>query len=127
MWRSKSISHAVMSPFDPFPRVIVSRGHLWDHMGVPVRSTVVSSAKATNRSSILLLPEEALYLLERGSLQIWFRPNVDIEEAEGKLVETEWDDEAYGVRNAVEMSVQEGYAKFIGMEGLTWEKYQVGT
>jgi tRNA-splicing endonuclease subunit Sen54 len=72
--------------------------------------------KAKAVPTIQLLPEEALFLLERGSLQIWMRPG------EGAA---EWDDEIWGVPGAVEMSVADAFAAFLGKDGLTWERYQV--
>jgi tRNA-splicing endonuclease subunit Sen54 len=72
-----------------------------------------------------LLPEEALYLLERGSLQIWYGPSAQtVNEVEAGV--GEWCDEEYGVKAAMEMSVLEGFATFIGQDNLTWERYQVG-
>jgi tRNA-splicing endonuclease subunit Sen54 len=61
-----------------------------------------------------LLPEEALYLLERGAMFCWKNAdltnpgNVDLEEMEG-----------------APMSVQQAFAEMIGKEDLTLEGYQV--
>jgi tRNA-splicing endonuclease subunit Sen54 len=63
-----------------------------------------ASIKRGGKTRTELLPEEALYLLERGSLQIW--------------------DEEWGVSGAVEMSVMEGFSLLLGQDGLTWERYQ---
>jgi tRNA-splicing endonuclease subunit Sen54 len=76
-----------------------------------------------------LMPEEALYLLERGSLQIWVRSNVYGEVGDAKQdqdISDDFDDERQGFEDATEMSVMEGYGRFIGMDGLSLERYQVG-
>jgi hypothetical protein len=91
--------------------MLVTRGHLLDTMGITVR-TPSNDPKGKAKATIQLLPEEALFLLERGSLQIW-------------MGEGEWDDEVWGVPGAVEMSVAEAFAAFLGTDGLTWERYQV--
>lgn len=70
------------------------------------------------------LPEEALYLLERGSLQIWIGREPENEEDVRNGI-GEWKDEEWGVGGAVEMSVMEGFGAFIGKDGLTLERYQV--
>lgn len=82
-------------------------------MGHTVRSKKAN--KTVSRSE--LLPEEALYLTERGSLQLWYGSDQD---GNG-----EWSDEIYGIVGATEMSVMQAYATFIGKEGLTLERYQV--
>ncbi|EIW67947.1 hypothetical protein TREMEDRAFT_14304, partial [Tremella mesenterica DSM 1558] len=109
---SKAISHAVYDPTSeaPYPKMLITRGHIYDSLGIAVR-------KGKGKSSVQLLPEESLYLLERGSLQIWVGP-------EGDDGIGQWDEEFQGVKGAVEMSVMEGYGNFLGREGLTWERYQ---
>lgn len=59
-----------------------------------------------------LLPEEALYLLERGSLDIRW-PADPSEEERGE------------VEGGIPMSLQGAYSCFIGREGLTMERYTV--
>ena len=84
-------------------------------MGITVRRPTDPSGKGKGKATaIQLLPEEALFLLERGSLQIW-------------MGEGEWDDEIWGVPGAVEMSVADAFAAFMGKDGLTWERYQVSS
>lgn len=61
-----------------------------------------------------LLPEEALYMIERGSMFCWKRDGVDPSILKG----TEMLDGA-------PMSVQQAYAEMIGTESLTLERYQV--
>lgn len=97
------------------------RGHLLDHMGVSVRQ---ASSHGKSRINLALLPEEALYLLERGSAQIWVGLDAEIAASAGEGL-GEWSEESHSVKGATEMSVQEGFARFIGSDGLTWQRYQV--
>ena len=63
-----------------------------------------------------LLPEEALYLVERGTLFC-------TKESRGLTLNVPGMDDIEGVP----MSVQQAFAEMIGSEGLTLEKYQVST
>jgi tRNA-splicing endonuclease subunit Sen54 len=114
------MSHALLTPNSIYPKMLITRGHIHDSLGIAVRHTTQFARQTTCE----LLPEEALYLLERGSLQIWIGPEPETETDFALGVGT-WKDEEYGVKGAVEMSVMGGYACFLGKEGLTWEKYQV--
>jgi len=117
---SKAMSHALLTPSSPYPKMLITRGHIHDSLGIAVRQ----QTRFSRQTTVELLPEEALYLLERGSLQIWLGPEPETETDYALGVGT-WKDEEYGVKGAVEMSVMEGYGCFIGKEGLTWERYQV--
>lgn len=140
---SKNISHATMSSQSPFPQVQLVRGNLFLTLGHTIRppydptkpkSVTISEAAPTstttgNTSSMELLPEEALYLLERGSLQIWCAPSAYDPllppNASGEAG-FEWDDTVQGFKGCVEMTVLEGFSRFIGRDGLSLERYQVG-
>lgn len=102
--------------------MIIARGHLLDTMGIAVRESYGSEGKAKTYTE--LLPEEALYLLERGSLQIWVGPSAE-SSTDGTEGTGEWSDAEYGIKGAVEMSVPEAFATFIGQDDLSWERYQV--
>mgnify|MGYP004716265073 CR=1 FL=1 len=121
---SKAVSHAILTPDSIYPKMLITRGLLLDSMGISVRYK--DTAAGRSRTYIELLPEEALYLLERGTLQIWLGrlagSPAELESGRGDYCEEE-----YGVKGAVEMSVTEGFAAFIGAEGLTWERYQVNS
>ncbi|WRT63861.1 uncharacterized protein IL334_000786 [Kwoniella shivajii] len=124
---SKAISHAIMTPSNPFPRVKIVHGHLFDTIGMSVRTPTPSTStsngeKGKGKSQLQLLPEEALYLLERGTLQIWLSNDLTVEQLENGF--GEWSEEEYGIKGAIELSVRDGFAAFIGREGLTWERYQ---
>ncbi len=61
-----------------------------------------------------LLPEEALYLVERGAMYCW-------EPTDLRLHHTVHLDDMEGVP----MPVQQAYAEMIGADELTFERYQV--
>jgi tRNA-splicing endonuclease subunit Sen54 len=75
------------------------------------------------------LPEEALYLMEKGALFCWKASRDDDDnnnndtdepgpEEESKV---EWDSASQGAP----MSVQQAYAEMVGREDLTLDRYQV--
>jgi tRNA-splicing endonuclease subunit Sen54 len=61
-----------------------------------------------------LLPEEAIYLIERGSLFCWKQTDLDFGQLPGP-----------NDVNGSPMSVQQAYTEMIGKEGLTLEIFQV--
>ena len=61
-----------------------------------------------------LLPEEAIYLIERGCLFFWKQIDLNVGQVPG-----------LNDVNGSPMSVQQAYAEMIGREGLTLEKFQV--
>lgn len=123
---SKVVSHAIWIPEIARAHVIRVRGNHLNTMGHSYprgRNPGVheyDDSKFSNRimrdklwNRIELLPEEALYLIERGSMFCWKQEgNIPIgpnrEEFEG-----------------TPMTVQNAYAEMIGREDLTLEKYQV--
>lgn len=69
-----------------------------------------------------LLPEETLYLIERGSLFCWKdEPNVLLRRDDEAGAEM---DEEYDLRGSP-MSVQQAFVEIIGREDLTLERYHV--
>ncbi len=80
----------------------------------------------------MLLPEEVIYLVERGSLDVQYRVSGQEQSPEdGKPVEddeikadSKSRDESEGW-NGISMSLQACYANFIGCDGLTLERYTV--
>ncbi|WOO84720.1 putative tRNA-splicing endonuclease subunit sen54 [Vanrija pseudolonga] len=123
---SKSLSHAVVTPSSPFPQLIVSRGHVLDSVGITVRRSVTQGEHTKTVSRVELLPEEAMYMAERGTLQIWNGRDPETEEDRQQGV-GEWCDKEFGVKGAVEMSVMEVFGAFMGKEALTWQRYQAYT
>ena len=64
-----------------------------------------------------LLPEEALYLIERGAMFCWKEHDLLTRNApQGSPLKD---------MEGSPMSVQQAYAEMIGREGLTLERYQV--
>ena len=135
-----STSSSSSSPYpSSLPYVLLARGNHFATMGQTFRPSILSSPSTGTPSSIsaspdpsssssppstipkpepvtVLLPEEALYLLERGSLYIW-RGDLDVDAAaEAKLRDTRKAEagsevvEEVFARNAVRMTVQEGWA-----------------
>lgn len=91
----------------------------------PSDPNATAMTTTTNTSTMELLPEEALYLLERGSMQIWCAPSAYGGEDVDGDVGFSWDEEVQGFKGMVEMSAMEGFSRFIGQEGLSLERYQV--
>ena len=127
---SKNMSHAVWCHKNsPFPQVKVLRGSAFLTMGHTIRPSVAQiqahiqmkeslkgkeKAVPALQSSVELLPEEALYLLERGSMTIWQGED-----------EGEFHEEYQGYDKMTEMTALEAFSSFIGMEGLSLDRYQV--
>ncbi|KAI0786203.1 tRNA-splicing endonuclease subunit sen54 N-term-domain-containing protein [Abortiporus biennis] len=110
---SKSISYGIWYPSLARTHVTTARGIHFTNMGHSVaRSTSLPSENDTAKvpKRLELLPEEALYLVERGSMFCW-------KESEGHLGLPGMEGEP--------MSVQQTFAEMIGTEDLTLEKYQV--
>lgn len=108
------MSYAVWHPNIARARVTVARGIHFANMGHsvarPGQDAIDDTQKLAKR--LELLPEEALYLVERGSMFCWkdseLAPSPDLEDMEG-----------------VPMTVQQAFAEMIGKEDLTLEKYHV--
>lgn len=77
--------------------------------------------KADSWNRIWLLPEEALYLLERGSLDIRWPASSGPAESDSDGENATSADVCAGIP----MSLQAAYASFIGRGGLTLERYTV--
>ena len=111
---SKTISHGIWDPSIARAHVTVARGIHFTTMGHAVaRKDAIQTRKLPKR--LELLPEEALYLIERGAMFTWkagreLQPTGDpgLEEMMGEP-----------------MTVQQAFSEMIGMENLTLEKYQV--
>ncbi|KAG1735189.1 tRNA-splicing endonuclease subunit sen54 N-term-domain-containing protein [Suillus lakei] len=109
---SKSASYGVWCPRISRVHVTVARGIHFSVMGhSAARPTPIENGSTKLQKRLELLPEEALYLIERGALFCWKDIQVDL---------TGLDD----VEGAP-MSVQQAFAEIIGKEDLTLEKYQV--
>jgi tRNA-splicing endonuclease subunit Sen54 len=111
--RSKSVSYAVWYPDLARAHVTVARGVHFTSMGHSVQRPSKVSMKAQKR--LELLPEEALYLVEKGALFCW-RASHDSRDEDAS-----WDSASQGAP----MSVQQAYAEMIGTQDLTLDRYHV--
>lgn len=106
------------------PGTLGSDGALSPHAGRAVcddpKGTVYgihfTSVGHNEHGKVTLLPEEALYLHERGAIELW-RDYGPSENALGAAVDAK--------RKKVPMSVQQAWAELIGVDGLTLERYNV--
>ena len=116
--RSKSVSYAVWYPDLARAHVTVARGVHFSSMGHSVQRPPSSSSAASGKSlkkRLELLPEEALYLVEKGALFCWKASR------DGPGEDVDWDSASQGAP----MSVQQAYAEMIGTQDLTLDRYQV--
>ncbi|KZT65818.1 hypothetical protein DAEQUDRAFT_730993 [Daedalea quercina L-15889] len=111
---SKSVSYAVWYPDIARAHVTMSRGIHFTNMGHSVaRTTSVEDSKKFAKR-LELLPEETLYLVERGAMLCWKASDLVLTDAPGL-------DDIDGVP----MTVQHAFAEMIGTADLTLEQYQV--
>jgi tRNA-splicing endonuclease subunit Sen54 len=111
---SKSVSYAIWYPSLARAHVTTARGIHFTSMGHSAsRSSSLNSLKVTKRTE--LLPEEALYLIEKGALLVW------------KAVEgIEYNEESVdGTMHGSPMTVQQAFSEMIGKEDISLERYQV--
>ncbi len=112
------MSYAVWHPEIARAHVTVARGIHFSTMGHSVSRRETSRSKDMQKvhKRLELLPEEALYLVERGSLFCWKDVQTEpiaspgLEDVEG-----------------APMTVQQAFAEMVGKEDLTLEKYQVNS
>jgi len=109
---SKSVSYAVWYPDLARAHVTVARGVHFTSMGHSVQRPSTVSMKVQKR--LELLPEEALYLIEKGALFCWKAHDSPDEDA-GR------DSASQGAP----MSVQQAYAEMIGKQDVTLDRYHV--
>ncbi|KAL1693761.1 tRNA-splicing endonuclease subunit sen54 N-term-domain-containing protein [Schizophyllum commune] len=111
---NKSMSYAIWHPALARAEVLVAHGVHFSNMGHSAPRPYVDEEGVTKvHKRLELLPEEAIYLIERGAL---FCSLVDAP----KIEVTGMEDAA-----GPPMTVQQAYTEMIGREGLTLEKFQV--
>ncbi|KAI0335748.1 hypothetical protein GY45DRAFT_1316455 [Cubamyces sp. BRFM 1775] len=113
----KSVSHAIWHPELARAHVTVARGIHFTTMGHSVaRPVPVAEDEGAKKMQkrLELLPEEALYLVERGAMYCW-KPTDEPIQHTAHLDDME----------GVPMTVQQAFAEMVGTEDLTLEKYQV--
>lgn len=114
---SKAISYAVWYPRIARAHVTLARGIHFSAMGHSApRRLCTDSGVAKIQKRLELLPEETIYLVERGSLFCWKESNLLLSNVPGM-------EDIPGPP----MSVQQVYSEMIGTEDLTLEKFQVST
>ncbi|KAF9007910.1 tRNA-splicing endonuclease subunit sen54 N-term-domain-containing protein [Cyathus striatus] len=112
---SKTLSYAIWYPELARAHVTITRGVHFSSMGHSAPRTVTrEDGSEVVQKRLELLPEETIYLIERGSLFCYKKIGVDIENVPGL-------EEVPGAP----ISVQEAYSDMIGKEDLTLEKFQV--
>ncbi|KAF8326872.1 tRNA-splicing endonuclease subunit sen54 N-term-domain-containing protein [Cantharellus anzutake] len=118
---SKNMSYAVWLPGLSRAQVFQSRGIHFNNMGHSVRRLVKydPGEKPRTVTRLELLPEEALYLLERGTLTCYKATSND----EGDAL-SDPSNIASLLASGATISAQQAYAEFIGTEDLTLERYQ---
>ena len=130
---SKAISYAVWDSSTARARVLRGQGIHLNTMGysapfAPGKTQVPELSDDTGVNALEkedtkkkvekvthLLPEEALYLVERGSMFCW--GHIDDSHDPSRI-----DDNSH----STPMTVQQAYTEMIGKDGLTLERYQVG-
>lgn len=104
------MSYAVWYPSLARARVTTARGTHFANMGHSVvRGGIEPSSQEQIGKHLELLPEEALYLVERGTMFCWKATNIAVPEG----------------MDGEPMTVQQAFCEMIGREDLTLEKYQV--
>ena len=120
--RSKTISYAVWHPELGRAHVIIARGTHFSALGhSAVRQPEDGSDSTKPQKRLELMPEEALYLMERGSLFCWRKTEVP-----ASLMSSPEDFsnlEDCDLSSGAPMTVQQGFAEMIGMDGLTLSHY----
>ncbi|KXN89117.1 putative tRNA-splicing endonuclease subunit sen54 [Leucoagaricus sp. SymC.cos] len=112
---SKGISYGIWHPTLGRTQITVPRGIHFLTMGHSVpRPTIDESGVSKMHKRLELLPEEAIYLIERGALFCWKECDVDTTHLQG----------FEGIAGAP-MSVQQAYVEMIGRDNLTLERFQV--
>ncbi|UZJ57117.1 hypothetical protein CBS101457_006437 [Exobasidium rhododendri] len=150
---SKNVSIATWEPSLNRAIVELSRGPLFSSIGVARKVHVLKNGRDEDleryyrpnradwerdgvwkegifyeklRSRLELLPEEALYMIERGSLECRIRSkNLTREGGGGVQEKTDYDVNQEGNTEWVPMSVQQAFATMLFTDGLNRERYQL--
>ncbi|KAF8158038.1 tRNA-splicing endonuclease subunit sen54 N-term-domain-containing protein [Crassisporium funariophilum] len=112
---SKAVSYASWHPDLARTHVTLARGIHFSNMGHSApRSVIGEDGIEKIQKRLELLPEEAIYLIERGALFCWKQTDLNM----GQIP---------GLNDVVgsPMTVQQAYSEMIGAEDLTLEKFQV--
>lgn len=127
---SKTISYALWFPETGYAQVVLARGAAFGSLGYSnVRDPISGATKEKGKGkSLELLPEEALYMVERGSMYCWRVERKGARTAEDVVPMPLSSGGEFPLEEVpgTPMSVQEAFAEMIGAaSGLTTEQYQV--
>ncbi|KAG6920314.1 hypothetical protein DXG01_005083 [Tephrocybe rancida] len=112
---SKTVSYAVWYPRLGRTHVTLAKGIHFSAMGHSAPRPIIDEHGVEKiHKRVELLPEEAIYLVERGSLFCWKDSALDLSGTQTEMA-------------GAPMSVQQVYAEMLGVEDLTLEKLQVYT
>ncbi|KAL0058373.1 tRNA-splicing endonuclease subunit sen54 [Marasmius tenuissimus] len=118
----KSLCYGVYHPELCRVSVPITRGQVISTIGHSApRPTVLPDGTTKIQKRLELLPEEAIYLIERGSMFCW-KDSVIVYGASN----TDSKENPFEVIEGAPMTVQQAFTELIGKEGLTLEKYQAG-
>lgn len=119
---SKTVTYALWLPGIARAQVVQARGVHFSSLGYSARRTTSEGSnddekKSKTTTRLELLPEETLYLIERGSLLCYKQENendpIDWVKADG------------GTPVGTPITVQQAFAEMIGKEDMTLERYEV--
>ena len=129
MHRSKNVSIGLWSNSHSRASLLIQRGPHFGSIGHPVRSTpqkvnanIVN--KVPSETRIHLLPEEVLYLVERGSMMCYEYDWTDNTDSMLKISNNDNEIENR-ICKLPPMSAQRAFDETLGKDGLTVEKYMV--
>lgn len=125
---NKNISIGLWSNTHTRASIIIQRGTHFSSIGHPVRNTPArregNVEKVASETRLELMPEEALYMVERGSLMCY---EYEWSDNNDKMLKLSTNDSAVDERVAglAPFSAQRAFDCCIGKDGLTLEKYTV--
>ncbi|PVF99695.1 hypothetical protein CPB86DRAFT_702791 [Serendipita vermifera] len=110
--QTKRLSQAIWMPQYARAQIIDARGTSFNSLGYTTKRT------SSPHKCLELLPEEALYLIERGSMLCWRELSFLYSAA------AEEDDDPVKIRGEP-MTIQRCFVDMLGVDGVTLEHYQV--
>ncbi|TIC68600.1 hypothetical protein E3Q03_01566 [Wallemia mellicola] len=125
---NKNISIGLWSNSQSRASIIIQRGTHFSSIGHPVRNTPAkfegNAQKVASETRLELLPEEALYMVERGSLMCY---EYEWSDRNDKMLKVSTNDSEVDTRfsNLPPFSAQRAFDCCIGKDGLTLEKYTI--
>ncbi|KAF9259871.1 hypothetical protein L218DRAFT_873589 [Marasmius fiardii PR-910] len=116
----KSLCYGIYHPDLTRVSVPIARGQVITTMGHSApRPMILPDGTSKIQKRLELLPEEAIYLIERGSLFCWKESDIKYDNS------TSDTENSFEIIVGVPMTVQQAFSELIGKEGLSLEKYQV--